>query len=285
MQAALVGFILVAAVRHQVDQRTPSVDALCPFGGVETLWTWVTTSQLISKTHPSNLILGAGLFVAVIVAGNAFCGWLCPFGTVQDALTWVRNRLHLPTVQVPERVAKVLGMGRFLVLGLVVWMSVSTVSLWFAGWDPYVTMFGLHWLFEPNPTTMWPAWLTLGLVLAASVVVERAWCRFLCPLGGVLSALSHLSILRIRRSATACTGCNLCVQPCPIGIDAAKPVKAVSPDCIGCLECVANCPSGGALEVKAAWPWQSWGPLDVPPERPRKVPVSIGPRPSAGKER
>ena len=285
VQAALVAFVLFVGVRHQLEDSTPSVDALCPFGGVETLWTWVTTGQLISKTHPSNLILGAGLFVAVLVAGNAFCGWLCPFGAVQDALTWVRRALHIPTLTVAprvDRVGKVLGLGRYLVLALVIWMSVSTVSLWFAGYDPYVTLFGLHWLFEPNLGTMWLAWVVLGLIIAASVVVERAWCRFMCPLGGVLTLLGHFSIIRVRRSATACTGCNLCVKPCPVGIDVAKPVKAVSADCIGCLECVANCPVGGALDVSAAWPWQSWGKLDVPAERPRKVPVTIGRRPTGG---
>jgi polyferredoxin len=285
VQAAMALFVIVVGVRHQLEEGTPSVDALCPFGGVETLWTWITTGQLISKTHPSNLVLGAGLLIAVILAGNAFCGWICPFGAVQDALTWVRRRLHLPSVEVPERIGKLLGYGRFVVLALVIWMSVTTANLWFAGYDPYVTLFGLHWLFEPNLATMWLAWVILAAIVGLSLVVERAWCRFLCPLGGVLTVLNHVSFLRIRRSATACTDCNLCVKPCPMGIDASKPVKAVSADCIGCLECVAACPFKGALEVKAALPWQSWGKLDVPAARPRRVPVTIGSRPAEEEEK
>lgn len=82
VQLAVVALIVVMAVRHGTEAAvgTPSVDALCPFGAVETLWTWVTTGAFISKIHASNLIVGLGLLVSVLVAGNAFCGWICPSG-------------------------------------------------------------------------------------------------------------------------------------------------------------------------------------------------------------
>lgn len=294
VQLAVVALIVVMAVRHGTEAAvgTPSVDALCPFGAVETLWTWVTTGAFISKIHASNLIVGLGLLVSVLVAGNAFCGWICPFGTVQDALTWVRRRLRVPTVTLAPGVDRVLRLGRFVVLGVVVVASATTLKLWFADFDPYVTLFGLHWLFEPDPATMWIGWAVLAAVLGVSVLVERAWCRYLCPLGGVLSLLGHLSILRVRRSPSACTGCDLCVKPCPVGIDVAKPVAAVSTDCIGCLECVANCPTGGALEVSAAPPWTAWRKridstaTDGGTPRGRgPVPVTIGRRPASGESR
>lgn len=256
VQLAVVGLILFAAIRHagQSGPASPSVDALCPFGGVETLWTWVTTGQFITKIHPSNLILAAAVVVSVLVAGNAFCGWICPFGAVQDALNWLRRVLHLPVLTIPPRLDRVLRWGRFVVLAGILWISAHTATLWFAGVDPYVTLFSLHWLTEPDPATSWPAWLILALVLAGSVLVQRAWCRYLCPLGGLLSVLGRLSILRVRRSAATCTGCNLCVRPCPVGIDVAAAQPAVSSDCIGCLECVASCPTGGALVVAAGIP-------------------------------
>ncbi len=258
-QLTVLGVVLFAAIRHAGESgpASPSVDALCPFGGVETLWTWVTTGQFISKIHPSNLVLGGALVVSVLLAGNAFCGWVCPFGTVQDGLHRLARALHLPQLRVPRRLDTVLRYGRFVVLAVILVASAQTATLWFAGYDPYVTLFGLHWFTEPDPAAMWPAWVILGVVLVGSLLVERAWCRYLCPLGGALSVLGRLSILRIRRSATACTGCDLCVKPCPVGIDVAAPKPAVSSDCIGCLECVANCPTGGALEVQAAPPWQS----------------------------
>ena len=80
------------------EASAASIDALCPFGGVETLWQWVTTGEFVPKTHPSSLVLMVGLLLATMVSGAAFCGWICPFGTLQDALTWLRERLRIPAI-------------------------------------------------------------------------------------------------------------------------------------------------------------------------------------------
>lgn len=252
-QLAVAALVVVAAVRHQVEQNSgaASVDALCPFGAMETLITWLTTGALITKIHPSNLVLGLAVLVATLLVGNAFCGWICPFGAVQDALTWVRGRLHLPALSVPRGLDRVLRWGRFVVLAVILYLSYTTAALWFADYDPYVALFGLHWLFEPDNPTIWVSLSILAVVLAASLLVERAWCRYLCPLGGVLSVLSRFSLIRIRRTPTTCTDCSLCDTACPVGIEPSKAAPMVSPDCIGCMDCVTTCPVRGALAVDA----------------------------------
>lgn len=91
VQMFFAGFILYTSVVHNTattEGATASIDALCPFGGLETLWRWlVTGGQYVSKTHLSNLVLGLGLLIGVLLAGGAFCGWVCPFGAVQDLLS------------------------------------------------------------------------------------------------------------------------------------------------------------------------------------------------------
>jgi NapH/MauN family ferredoxin-type protein len=245
------GIIVVAAVRHQLEMATgaASVDALCPFGGLETLLTWLTTGNFVTKIHPSNLVLGLGLLLGTLLVGNAFCGWICPFGAIQDALSWVRRKLHLPTFVVPRRLDAALRWGRFLVLGLVIFMSYTSARLWFAGYDPYLTVFGLHWLFGAEASDYWIALLILAVVVAASLVVDRFWCRYLCPLGAALSVVGRFSLLRIHRTPSACTDCTLCDKPCPVGIEPSKAKPLVSSDCIGCMDCVATCPVRGALSV------------------------------------
>jgi polyferredoxin len=256
VQLAVAAFIIVAAVRHSSEPSgtTASTDALCPFGGVETLWTWVTTGRLMPQTHPSNIVLGAGVLAGVLLAGNAFCGWICPFGALQDALHWLARRLHLPSLTPSPRTDRVLRLGRFVVLGVIVYASAATARLWFADYDPYVTAFGLKWLFDPDISVMWPALAILAVIVVGSLLIERFWCRYLCPAGAVFAVLGHLSILRIKRSGTSCTGCNLCVAPCPVGIDVSRADATVSTDCVGCLDCVTACPVGGALTVQAVVP-------------------------------
>lgn len=280
VQLGVVVLVVAAAVRHQVETSSgaPSVDALCPFGALETLWTALTAGTFISKTHPSNIVVGVGLLAAALLSGNAFCGWICPFGAVQDALHWVKRKLHLPTLKVPPRVDRVLRHGRYVVLVVVLVASATTLKLVFESYDPYATLFGLSWLFTSDLAARWLALAILVAVLAASMLVERAWCRYLCPLGGALSLLGRFSVLRLRRNASACTDCALCNRPCPVGLDVAKAAPTVSPDCIGCLECVASCPKAGALEVTAALPWTRLRErIDVvTPTGP--LPVSLGRR-------
>lgn len=249
-QLAFVALVLVVAIRHQTEKGSsaPSVDALCPFGGIETAWTFLTTGTLVEKTQISSLILGIAVLVGILIAGNAFCGWVCPFGAVQDLVSWVRRRLHLSTVTVPARVDRSLRWGRFVVLGVIVLATAQTASLVFWNWDPYVTLFSLHWWFEWSDG-LWIGLTVLGVVLAGSLAVDRFWCRYLCPAGAVFSVLGRFSFLKIRRRPSACTGCDLCSVPCPVGIDVAHVKDNVGPDCIGCLDCVANCTFGGALEV------------------------------------
>ncbi len=258
VQLSFAAFILSSSIVHQTateDGSTASIDALCPFGGIETAWRYLSSGgQYVPKTHTSNLILLTGLLFATLIAGSAFCGWICPFGAVQDLLTGIRKRLHLPEIQVPQRLDQVLRYGRYVMLGLILYQTIVSVKLWFATIDPYRTLFGLDWLFDFQPAVAWAAYLSTAIVLISSFFVERAWCRYACPLGGALSLVGKFSLLRIRRTEDSCKGCAICSRPCPVKLPVAT-AKTISSDCIGCLECVDTCPRPGALEVKLAPIW------------------------------
>lgn len=251
VQAGFLLFIVFAALRHSLfeEATAASLDALCPFGGIETLWQWITTGEYVPKTHPSNVVLLVGLLLATLVSGAAFCGWICPFGTLQDALTWLRERTRIPAVNVPAKIDRWLRYGRFVTLALILYMTISTVKLWFADYDPYRTIFGLGWIFEFNAVEQWPAYTIALAILVASFFIPRFWCKYTCPLGGALSLMSHVSLLRIRRTETTCKSCALCSRPCPVGIAVEEANPLVSTNCIGCLACVETCPRHGALEV------------------------------------
>ena len=266
VQLLFVAFIVYSAFIHNTsttEGATASTDALCPFGGLETLWKYVTTGEFVSKTHLSNVVLGVGLLLGVVLAGGAFCSWVCPFGAVQDFLTWVRKKVRLPELRVPAKLDRVLRYGRFLVLGLILYQTISTVKLWFSTYDPYRTLFSLEWWFAFDPA-LWVSYAVLGVVLLASFFVERAWCRYACPLGGAISLLGNLSLLRIRRDAVICKDCAICEKECPVKLPVATS-RAVSVNCVGCLNCVEACPAKGALEVRLQPAWLP-GPKSQEPE-------------------
>jgi ferredoxin len=245
-------FIIVSSIRHHLvtSEHLASIDAYCPFGGFETLYRWLVSSGLyVQKTHQSNLVLAAGLIAGVILAGGAFCGWVCPFGALQDLLNWTRKKLRLPKVEIPARLDRILTYGRYVTLAGILYATIATVKLWFADYDPYRTIFGLGWVFEFNLAEHWPAYTVALAIIAGSLLIERFWCRYLCPLGGAISLLGNLSLLRIRRQEVDCKGCAVCNAPCPVKIDVAQADPVVSAECIGCLECVEVCPRSGALDV------------------------------------
>lgn len=275
VQAGFLIFIVVASLRHNLlpEQSAPSLDALCPMGGLETLWRMIVEGRYIPKTHPSNLVLGAGLLIGTLLAGAAFCGWICPFGTLQDGLTWLRNKVRIPAVKVPQKLDRWLRYGRFVVLALVLFKTADTVKLWFAGYDPYRTIFSMGWLFEFNLAEQWPAYLTTLIVLGGAFFIPRAWCKYACPLGGALSLLGHFSFLRIKRNAESCKGCSVCEKPCPVGLPIAD-VKRVSPDCIGCLECVQACPRSNTLDVYLAPAWADELVAHIRKTKPSSTPLS-----------
>ena len=251
-QAGFGLFIIASSIRHHLvtTEHVASIDAYCPFGGIETLWRWLSTGGLyVQKTHQSNLVLLLGLIAGIILAGGAFCGWICPFGALHDALNWLRKVLRLPELRVPPRLHRALTYGRYLTLGVILYATIATVKLWFADWDPYRTLFSLSWLWEFNLSEHWLAYTVALVILIGAFLIPRFWCRYLCPLGGAVSLLGNLSLLRIRRDPVECAGCAICNAPCPVRIDVAQADPAVPADCIGCLECVDACPREGALNV------------------------------------
>lgn len=79
-------------------------------------------------------------------------------------------------------------------------------------------------------------------ILFLNVVAERFWCRYLCPLGGLLGLLSKIALFR-RKVLEDCTGCVLCTIVCPTGtINPDKHYASDSSECTMCLDCLETCP-------------------------------------------
>src|SRR5258708_29938410 len=85
----------------------------------------------------------------------------------------------------------------------------------------------------------WPFVACALVILAAGLFVERAFCRFLCPLGAAMAIGGRLRLRRftvLKRRKECGSPCQLCANRCPI--QAIEPSGAINMDeCFYCLDC------------------------------------------------
>jgi polyferredoxin len=239
-------FILGIAIRHTLVGETGAVvtaswEAYCPFGGIESLYKFVTTGgKTVPHTHLSNMVVLVAALVTSLVARNAFCGWLCPFGFMQDMVSTRGQKLAV--IDRPLRFLK------YIVLAWAVLGAAYYGYMVFRDADPWAALWGLAELSFTLGTVV------LAITLIASLFVERPWCRYACPLGAATGLVSKLSPVYLKRESEACKNCAICTKACPMGLPVHTATTIKSVDCIGCLECVDECPREGALELKLGMP-------------------------------
>ena len=223
-----------------------------------------------------------------VIAGPLFCGWICPTGTLQDVGGFVRERLVRLKARATRPRLVALGLVGALFLGLLAWLSVEKELFledsslhWAAGVLAlcYLVVVGVaedqalrglravsvgvilvaavsrqlitsptHFAFSSrgDPAS---ALATLVIVLA-SLLVTRAFCRYLCPWGYLMGALNRFSRLRIVVDAAKCDGCNNCERSC--AVKAVDHGEVRTDQCQLCYACVDNCPKA-ALSLQDVW--------------------------------
>lgn len=82
----------------------------------------------------------------------------------------------------------------------------------------------------------------LVVILVGGLLVERFFCRYLCPLGAIFTILSKLRIIKIKKIDNNCGRCSCCNKSCSMGININEVEAVNSGECINCLKCVEACP-------------------------------------------
>ena len=190
-------------------------------------WDFILVDPLIT-------ILSAFSFAGLFLWGRAlFCGWLCPFGALQELVSMAARRLRVHQIRIPIALhERLIAVKYLLFLGL--------VAVSFFSWD--LAMRGAE--VEPFKAaiifrfmTEWPMVGYALALVAASVFVERFYCRFVCPLGGGLSIFGRVRMFNwLKRHPECGTRCRICETVCPVG--AIKRSGEIDMnECFYCLDC------------------------------------------------
>jgi polyferredoxin len=233
--------------QQRVVPRPVGVDALCPFGALESVLILVTDSVFLRRIALSSFILFAIVLVIAVVFRRSFCGLICPLGALQEGFSNLGRTLLGKNLTMPAAIDKPARYLKYVVLVVFVYLAWTTATLAIRPYDPWVAYH--HILSDELLSEFLIGTIVLAVSLAGSFFYNRFFCKYLCPMGAFLALISRLSLFKIHRSDETCIDCMRCDKVCPTNVAVATAGTVEDVECINCNECVTVCPAKGALEV------------------------------------
>lgn len=164
-------------------------EAYCPFGGLETLATYMTKGSLACSMTTVQIMMGVMLAIGVILFGKLFCGYICPMGLLNELFVKLRRKLKIKlfVIRGGSILDKVLRIVKYALLFLVFYMTLSSSELFCKNFDPYYA-FATGFKGE---LTAWMACISIGVLFLGSLLVDMFWCKYICPLGAISNIFKY----------------------------------------------------------------------------------------------
>ena len=220
--------------------------------------------------------------VVTLLLGRVWCGWICPLGTTLDWIRFPGAARRAAKISPRWRSIKyvllllILGMAltgslvllildpitimtRAITTGLLPALNSGITQLETALYQVPFLQPAVSWLEGALRGTVLPSIqsafyqslyilaLFVG-VIALNALADRFWCRYLCPLGGLLGLLSRFSLFRPFINSE-CSSCGHCTSQCSMDAiqgnkgQEAEPHEIIASECTLCLDCLAACPT------------------------------------------
>jgi polyferredoxin len=239
--------------------RPPGSEGFLPISALISLKYWIQTG-IINQIHPAGLFIFVAILALGVLLKKAFCSWLCPVGTLSESLWMLGKKMFGRNFKAPAWLDYPLRSLKYLLAFFFVYsisqMDVPSLET-FIG-SPYNKVAEIKMYLFFAHISSFALW-TIIILMLLSVFIRNFWCRFLCPYGALLGALSWLSPVKITRNKSTCIDCELCTKACPAEIkvhEAGKrregsPIGRVwSDECSACLQCVEACPVIDTLNLR-----------------------------------
>jgi len=164
---------------------------------------------------------------------GVYCGWLCPFGALQELTNNAALAHGIRQIAVPQAVHERLWVIKYTAFVGILALSFYSMhdALILAEVEPFKTAISLRMI------RAWPFLLFVLALLAASLFIERFYCRYLCPLGAGLAIPAKLKVFDwLKRRPQCGRECRLCETRCTVG--AIDPLGRINAnECVLCLRC------------------------------------------------
>ena len=226
------------------------------------------------------LHIAVALIFMALIGGSIFCGWICPLGALQEWLGWLSRKMKSKVGKRAGLYLDVmLSIFALIAMIYLTWFYApanfffsENVSILFTliglfglpiillapfldsklRYFRYISLFGrtfivLIGIYTTNPGCTiyeteidYSAAISFLGVIVATVVLSRAYCRFICPFGASFGLLSQVALIKIKPHSTPCTkNCGGCKETCPVGALEAGQMRHSA--CIRCGRCIEHC--------------------------------------------
>ncbi|NLX46841.1 MAG: 4Fe-4S binding protein [Euryarchaeota archaeon] len=220
----LVSYLLCKGkLNKQLGWLVLILSSLMGFAFFAPLFPWQLQLLMMGKIPAANLpmvlLVSTVVILSSLLVGRVFCGHICPPGALQELAylaPWKKVKI---SSSITTKV-------RWGVFALMVLLSVSlSFNL--------TKVLGLQDFFE---LVLGPGLVIFLVIVLASTIVYRPFCRFICPFGALSSLFAGRSLLGIRRNDN-CVECGRCEKACPPQVLRGR----AGSECYLCGRCIATC--------------------------------------------
>jgi MauM/NapG family ferredoxin protein len=222
--------------------------------------------EVIARPLWSLMIVGTTLLV-----GRFFCGYVCPLGAAIDFshfLFWRRQKNSSFKKEAAFRQLKFILLLTFLIAAfagvsfsylmdplpfltrfytfVLYPLAITLINLFLDLLRPIFQALG--WIHLSHQHYSQPVYymamvtfLIFSSIITLNRLTPRFWCRYLCPLGALLSFISPWGLWK-RRVSQECNECLKCQKACPMGAVQEDPKRIHLAECIQCRTCADVCP-------------------------------------------
>lgn len=220
----------------------PGALGACPIGSMQAMF---------SARRPKFAAYIIGYLTVIgVLAGRFICGWLCLFGLIQELL----YRIPVKKLTIPPAADRILRKAKYVILAVFVVILPFVLRDEFRVSYPYfckwicpvgtleagIPLVALNESLRSAVHFLY-AWkmMVLAFILLLCVIIQRPFCKYICPLGAFYSLFQKISFLQISLDTSACVHCGACEKSCGMNVDPSTTPNSM--ECIRCGDCIHSC--------------------------------------------
>ena len=186
MLALVVGALIVGAINANAN---PDMEKYCPFGGLLSFGSKLNLGTMSCSISETQVFIGLGIALMIVLVGKLFCGWLCPVGTVSEWLNKLGVRLGV-SVTLKGVLDRILRLGKYVLLFIAAYFTMISSELFCKKFCPY---YGAVSGFDVDTVLVFSI-LTITAVVIGSIFIKKLWCKYFCFLGALSNVFANILI-------------------------------------------------------------------------------------------